>query len=180
MNDVPVPDPLHDLLTRPAPTEDAALRQTLLSKTTRVLRRRLYVRRCGQAAVLAACYLAGIFTTRGWVPPAAPPGSAPQVAATRPAPPNTEIASATEQNKSSDGDAWLVVAEESKRAEIYRQAGDRYLEERGDLTAAVHCYQHSLESASEADLEISTDDNFLLMALKDARQKEKRHVPNDG
>src|SRR5437764_1385652 len=106
MNDLPVPDPLHDLLTRPTPTADAALRQALLSQTTRVLRRRLYVRRCGQVAILAACYLAGIFTMHGWVTPAALPESAPDVAATRPAPSSTEIAAATEQNKSSDGDAW--------------------------------------------------------------------------
>src|SRR6266481_2377404 len=114
MNDLPVPDPLHDLLTRPTPTADAALRQALLSQTTRVLRRRLYVRRAGQVAVLAACYLAGVFTMRGWVTPAAPLESAPPIVATGPAPPNPEVLANTEQNQTSDGDAWLVVAEESK------------------------------------------------------------------
>src|SRR5947207_9610940 len=118
MNDVPVPDPLHDLLTRPAPTEDAALRQALLLQTTRVLRRRRYVRRFGQVALLAACYLAGVFTMHGWVTPAAPLESAPHVVATGLPPANTEVLANTEQTKSSDGDAWLVVAEESKRSEI--------------------------------------------------------------
>ena len=59
-------------------------------------------------------------------------------------------------------------------AALYRQAGERYLREDADPYAAVRCYRQSLDAAGPDALAVSADDDFLLMALKDARQREKR------
>ena len=60
-----------------------------------------------------------------------------------------------------------------RRGDLYRRAGDLYATEQGDLSSALRCYSESLDAGNEKDLTISTDDHWLLMAIKDARQKEK-------
>ena len=56
---------------------------------------------------------------------------------------------------------------------IYRRAADVYATEQGDLESALRCYSRSLDAGTDEDLAISPDDHWLLMAIKDARQKEK-------
>ena len=75
---------------------------------------------------------------------------------------------------------WAPVVSEENPAGLYRRVGDRYLKDEGDLQAALRCYARSLENGSEEDLTPAPEDDFLLMALKDARQKEKRHANDDG
>ncbi len=63
---------------------------------------------------------------------------------------------------------------------MYKQAGDRYMTEQSDPQSALRCYGNALDNGTEQDRSISTDDNWLLMAIKDARQKEKSHATKGG
>jgi HSP20 family molecular chaperone IbpA len=40
----------------------------------------------------------------------------------------------------------------------------------------MRCYRGALENASEEDLQISAEDNWLLIELKKAKQKEKQYA----
>ncbi len=67
-----------------------------------------------------------------------------------------------------------------QRAALYRHAGDLYWQEAGDVQSALRCYRLALEDGLEENWVISVDDNWLLMALKQAKQKEKSHANADG
>jgi negative regulator of sigma E activity len=158
------PDALDELLAAPQPPADAeALRQKLLSQTTGVLRFRRRVRQATWAAGLAACVAAVVFGFRGRPP--APVAPQPEVS-DLPAPPAPdESALALE---------WRAFDSPNRQAELYRQAGDRYLTEGEDLQAALRCYANALDTATDDDQKVSPSDSWLLMAIKDAREKEKR------
>src|SRR4051812_19936155 len=132
------PAPREALLTPPAvPDEGGPLRQRLLGQTTAVLRRRRRLRRLARAAGLAACYAAGLVTMHGLAPrpPLPPPAEVAQQSPT-PRPPAAEPvpeppALALE---------WQAFDSPDRGAELYRQAGDRYLSEEADPAAALRCY----------------------------------------
>jgi hypothetical protein len=65
-------------------------------------------------------------------------------------------------------------------AAVLLRAGDHFLNEEGDPAAALRCYSGALNAGSEDDAKFSPDDNWLLMAIKNAREKEARHANNDG
>jgi hypothetical protein len=65
-----------------------------------------------------------------------------------------------------------------ERARLFRLAGARYLEEAGDIRAALRCYANALDVDPDADPTPGGQDDWLLMALKDARQKEKADAKN--
>jgi hypothetical protein len=67
-----------------------------------------------------------------------------------------------------------------RRADLFRRAGDRYLKDENDLRSAVRCYKHALDAGSDEDLRITSQDNWLLVSLKNARQEERHHGKNDG
>jgi hypothetical protein len=75
---------------------------------------------------------------------------------------------------------WQAVDSPVRRPELYRTAGDRYLTENGDLQSATRCYRSFLDLCSERDRIVSVDDTWLLMALKEARQREKRHANSNA
>jgi hypothetical protein len=172
MTDTPEHDPLDELLAPPGPVDAAALRQSLLAATARRLTRRRRLRRAALAAALAACYAAGLLTTR-LLTPAVPArdASAPVVAAQKDPPAPAPVAEAPDAAPA-EGRA--------ERAAVLRQAGDRYLNEQGDPEAALRCYSRALDEGTEGDAKFSPDDNWLLMAIKNAREKEARHANNDG
>lgn len=58
----------------------------------------------------------------------------------------------------------------TERLGLYQQA-DRYLDE-GRPDEAVRCYGQALDAAPREELELSSEDHFLLMAIKHARKKE--------
>ena len=74
---------------------------------------------------------------------------------------------------------WQAIDHKNKRFEFYRRAGDRYLEE-NDVQAAVRCYKGALAAGSTNERTISVKDNWLLMAIKEDWQKEKRNETNGG
>ena len=173
------PDPLEGILRPPSPLESEALRQTVYTRTRRVLRRRRRVRQFAYAASLLMSFAAGVLAMRmtmqtdsgergGVSAPMAPTN---QGADTPRLPEPEDSALATE---------WTAFDSEDHRAELYRQAGDRYMEEESDPLSALRSYSNSLDNGTERDLAISTDDNWLLMAIKDARQKEKKHAKQGG
>jgi hypothetical protein len=178
------PDSHPDLcpeLTPRGPTEpDPALRQALLRRTVGVLRRRQWRKRLAFAAALAACYAAGVLTVLLAVPPALAPDNPP--VATRPTqPPPPETAPAAQKDTAAPAvllEAQALDAQE-RQAALYRVAGDRYAEAEGDVQSALRCYRNALDAGSEEDLAIAPDDNWLLMVLKDARQKERRYAKNN-
>jgi hypothetical protein len=144
------------------------------------LRCRRWRRRVGLAAALAACYGAGLLTMK-WM--SAPPVSglaevakqapepAPQVAL-RPSAPAEHPA--REPVPSPLALEWQALDSKEKRPELFRAAGDRYLEEAGDVQSAMRCYKNYLDVSSNEEAAVSANDNWLLMALKEAKQRENR------
>jgi hypothetical protein len=67
---------------------------------------------------------------------------------------------------------WAGMAQGERRTELYRQAGDSFLDH-GDQLGALRCYRQALQSARRDDLIVHPhQDSWLLMALKFDRQKE--------
>jgi hypothetical protein len=166
------------------------LRQALRDRTTGVLRWRRRIRRLALIAGLAAFYVAGIATMR-LAEPAPPPVGAPEVAKHPPAPPKpgaTPTPAPVPMARAPEIDPQLPpnileqlgeLASKEQRTAYFRLAGDRY-EKAGDVRAALRCYRLALNYASEVELAVSPSDSYLLMVLKNARQKEKRDGNNDA
>jgi hypothetical protein len=177
MNEQPPlePDPLAPWLavSRLPEAEVAALRQAVFHRTTRVLWRRRWLRRGAVVVALSACYIAGAATMRLLTPPPSvvtvvvkePGEPAPLAPNVEPPPPEKEPTAVAME--------WDALDHPEKKVEFYRRAGDRYLAESNDMQAAVRCYKQMLDAGTDQDLIIAPDDNWLLMALKEARQKEK-------
>jgi hypothetical protein len=141
------------------------LRQSIWKRSLRVLHRRRLVRRGLYLAGLAACYLAGLLTMHLRAPSAVERERI--VYRDRPAPPApvpVEKPIHLEQR---------AIASEKPSPELFRRAGDAYAHEQHDLEAALRCYGRSLDAGGDEQLVISADDHWLLMAIKDARKKEK-------
>jgi len=165
-------DPDRDLIDRllaaPPASTGEALRQPVFARTARVLRRRRLARRLAGAVAFAACYAAGVLSAR-WLTPAPRPVER-IVTVERPRSPERpppERPGALERQARADA---------ARRSALYRRAGDLYATEQGDLQAALRCYGQSLDTAPTKDLAIAASDHWLLMAIKDAREKEKVHA----
>jgi hypothetical protein len=158
-------DPLDALLTPEyAPASDA-FRLGVLARTTASLRRQRRLSILRRVAALAACYVAGLATMYGFRP--APPTHAlPAVTAVTP-PESSEQDSATALE-------WKAVDHPDEEAALYRGAGDRYLADENDPKDALRCYSNGLDAGGGDSLAINPSDSWLLIAIKDARQKEKR------
>jgi hypothetical protein len=151
-------DPL-DLL-RPTPAAlDESLRRRVFARTVQELRRQRRRQRIQAVAALAALAAAVLLLVtwlpapqngqRGRIRPIEPPAAAP------------ESAVALE---------WQALDRPAEATRLYKQAGDRYLEE-DDLESALRSYGGALD-AGAADLDVDSDDSWLLMAIKLARKKE--------
>jgi hypothetical protein len=155
--DRPEHDPLADLLRPPTPPADGeALRQALREQTTRRVRRRGRLRLLARVAALAACYLAGLATAH--LPRPAPRPA--ERAAPRAAVPPDAVAL-----------EWRALEGGAGRARRYREAGDRYLDQ-SDPESALRCYGAALDE-EDGDGAVTAGDSWLLMAIRQARQKEK-------
>lgn len=174
---------------------DPALRQRLWELTSRQVRRRRWRIRARQFGLLLAVYAAGWGTSRFvWSPPietivvepapalAAAPivsdASTPvePVATTQPA---VEFGAA-QANEPTANELEVRAAfadTAAERAELFRQAGDRYVRENGgNLRTALECYRNALDAAPRDEAEsVSVNDHWLLAALKEARRKEREH-----
>jgi negative regulator of sigma E activity len=177
------PDPIEAMLRPPAQPDSDTLRKSVYTQTMRVLRRGRLLRQFAFAASLLLSFAAGVGVMRitartdsgdqvesearraGGVSPLIPPGHPGADAPRSPTPDDSAL----------DAE-WIAFDSTDRRSELYRKAGDRYINDEKDLQSALRCYSNSLDDGTEQDLAISPDDNWLLMAIKDARQKEKKHA----
>ena len=181
-SEIPEMDPIEGFLHQDSPREiNENLRRSIENKTLSVLRHRRWLRRGGWLAGLAACYVAGILTM--WMKPGSevsqPVAVAPQNTDTQtsaaPALPEQESPSNAQAPESALALEWHALDSLKKRPDLFRLAGDKYLQD-NDLESATRCYRGALEGASDQDLKISVNDNWLLMSLKQAKQEEKRYA----
>jgi len=180
-------DPIDKFLDDfPAINGSLEFRNAIQKKTLAVLRQRRWVRRAGWMTGLAGCYGAGILTM--WILKFSQPemkdtsqaklevgqetGSAPagQKPETRNLAPLPETARSLE---------WQAWDSEIRQPELFRLAGDKYLEG-NDLEAATRCYRGALRDASDQELEVALNDTWLFMSLKEAKQEENRYAKLTG
>jgi hypothetical protein len=142
------------------PLASQALRDSVLSSTTRTIRSRRRIRRAGLAAALMACYLGGVATMSLW--PAN--RSAAELAKTSPsdAQPGVRKAMRLEDD--------LVATPPAARLTQYERlcrTGDEQLQKHDDIQAAIRSYKKALQLASADQRSIAPDhDTWLMMALK--------------
>jgi hypothetical protein len=173
------PDPLEGMLRAPSPTDNDALRQEVYTRTRLLLHRRRRWRQFAYAAALLISFAVGAGVMQMILPARSDRKETTQPVASktepqiRDAPPPWSDDSALTRE-------WLAFDSENQRGELYRQAGDRYITEENDPQSALRCYTNALDNGTEQDLAISSTDSWLLMAIKDARQKENNHAKQGG
>ncbi len=176
------PDPIEAMLRPPSQPDSDTLRKSVYAQTIRVLRRRRRLRQFAYAASLLLSFAVGAGTMRMMtrINPGEHESEFSRVGAvSTKIPPSHQGADAPRSPTPDDSalDAeWFAFDSTDRRSELYRKAGDRYIKDQSDLQSALRCYSNSLDDGTERDLAISPDDNWLLMAIKDARQKEKNHA----
>jgi hypothetical protein len=169
MTDTPDRDLCEELEPIGPPPPDERLRRAVWRRVQARLRRRRWWKRAAVAAALAACYLVGFGTARLGTEPPPPTGAGPgkssgvAPAVTPPTPSPLVL-------------EWQALDSLEPRPDLALQAGDRYAAEEGDYQSALRCYRGALDSGSDKDLAIDPKDSWLLMVLKNARQKEKRYA----
>ncbi|HEY7158706.1 MAG TPA: hypothetical protein VH575_32480 [Gemmataceae bacterium] len=175
------PDPLEGMLRpRSVPPQSEALRQAVYARTRGVLRRRRLVRQLAYVAALLVSFGAGLLVMRVTIPRA--DGERGRVSAPSAQTPNTQTSSTqalgalTRPRSPALVKEWNAFDSDGRRNELYRQAGDSYMEEEHDPQSALRCYTNALDHGTKQDLTISADDNWLLMAIKGARQKENNYA----
>jgi hypothetical protein len=167
-------DPLDDFLDEGFACEpNDGLKAAMRLRTTRVLRGRRLVRQLALVGLAAACYLAGVATM--WFLP-------PQLTAVADAPAKTvviaenKIEPSPQEKPPERPEIYEFEAQTAPPSERYaqlRKAGDIYLEQAHDYASALRCYRQAFDAGGEQALAFSTDDNWLVMAIKNARKKEK-------
>lgn len=169
------PDPIEAMLRPSSPPDNEALRQAVYTQTRRVLHRRGRLRQLAYAASMLLSFTVGAGTMRMISPQAAPIPELPRPSASKAEPQLPKNPPPSSDDSALDAE-WIAFDSEDHRSELYRQAGDRYIKDENDLQSALRCYSNALDNGTEQDLAISPNDNWLLMAIKDARQKEKNHA----
>jgi len=175
MNEVPAPDDLHVLLTPSTGTATDAMRAQIQQRTSRQVRNRLFVRRGRLLIALAACYLAGLATIDVLRSRTQPVGVG--IVPTKPE--RTIVLVPVER----PGDVELRAeqAQAAEQAQVYFAAGRRYAKEAGDWDSALRCYRNALDAdPNQADRLDPDNDDWLAMALKLDRQKEKENAKHEN
>ena len=173
-----------------APGVPDGFREAVWRRTARTLRRRVRRRWAVAVCTVVVAYAAGLATMYtvqdGRYETPAPIASVP------PEPdagPGTAVVSAppvTPWHADAGSVALLLdhealsrrIAEASReeRLRLLKWAGDRYLRELGDVQRALNCYRWLLNATPPAQRTVvEPDDSWLLVSLKQARQKEMIH-----
>src|SRR4051794_20986825 len=139
-----MPDPI-DLLAPPATDLEPATRRRVLDATLRELRGQRRNSRERATVALAAAMAAGLLLF-ALIPPAPQPRRSHSVVE----PPTVEPPTPAVVLE------WRAIDQPQKAKELYRQAGERYLEE-GDYAGAVRSYGGSLDEGTAEDLEASPE-----------------------
>jgi hypothetical protein len=160
-------------------------KQAILRQTTRYVRDRRRLRQARFVSAFAACYLAGMLTVYFGLHASAEPQLVEKPRENEPlagqgaekpefSRGGRDISESTSKH-SALAMEWQAADAEDNKSDLYRQAAERY-QEKGDYVSALRCFENSLNVGSEADQELSVNDDWLLMALKEARQREKNHA----
>jgi hypothetical protein len=170
-------DNLDHLLDPPRAAASEELRRRVLRQTAAVVgrrsrQRRLFLVLAAAAAVVLIVTNIALITHRD-KPDAVSPVPGP--IAVEPSPPDTLAVDAPAAAIERFGET----SSPGQRAGLYRRAGDRYLLDEADPQDALRCYTQALDDGSEADLQVSAEDSWLLMALKIDRNKEKKNANRD-
>lgn len=168
--DEPLLDGIESL---PAGTWDAppaatpGFHDALFARTAGVLRSRARRRRLAGLGAVILAYVAGAATVHLLSNRIRAGGPAP-----RPASP-LEIVRAADDTPD-DLVREALATPGTARAALFERAGDRFLAERGDIESALACYRRSLDAQpSDGGIAVDPGDNWLLIALKQARRQEK-------
>ena len=164
-------DPLEPLLT-PAAAAQPAFRAELRTRTSHFLRRQRRLRWLPGIVACAACLLL-VFGIAWWF--LARLARVEQGEMAKPAPPRQEAPPpppAPASGPTAVALEWQAFDSPlPQRRQRYLEAGNHYVEQAQDYESALRCYGQALAAGGEA-LEISPDDNWLVMALKiDQKQK---------
>lgn len=193
-------DPLRELLGRiDLPSEDPSRREAIFAGTRGVLRTRRIVRRAYWGMGFVGCYLLGAFSVIGWQAVNSERGvvirSEPVAEQAQERTPTQELEPASDvvadPVSESSMEAGPLTATEAGPPQIetpqptevlttfekLRRAGDRQLNERGNLRGAILCYRRALEFAVDEELAVVPDrDSWLLISLKESHSQERKHV----
>lgn len=172
------PDPIEGMLHPPSPADNEALRQEVYTQTRRAFHHRRRWRQLAYAAALLLSFAAGAGVMRLSLPDRSGSKEPSQPIANSKLPAVEGVPSLREGMANAPALAveWRAFDSDDQRGELYRQAGDRYMTEENDPQSALRCYSNALDNGNEHDLAISTNDNWLLMAIKDARQRERNNA----
>ena len=120
------------------------------------------IRRAGWAAAFAGCYLAGLTTMGVW-----------QHAGTKQP---LEVDAPAVRDRPPAAGAQLAQRQKTP-FERLRDAGNEAWRRQADIERAIRLYAQAIEVATPEELRISaTDDNWLLMAMKQDHVQEKQNV----
>lgn len=160
-------DDLDDILKpRPVPEAKTAQQAQLLSGTIVQLKRTRRIRQALRAVIWTALFLCGV--TVGWLGlQREPTQMAKQPAATSsaPEPPLLLTAAQLELQAEKTDDPALS-------AQLYRQAGDRFLEAQ-DPRSALRCYRIHLNEGGPGVQTVLASDSWLLMNLKTSNEARR-------
>lgn len=169
------PDPLRELL-QPSPCrEPTELREQVRAQTSRIVRRRSIARRLAAAGALAAC-LAGAALVGYFLRPNSEARRETPPVVEAPRPPEPAAVEVVQEPMANPVELeWQAFDSQQNRAASYFLAGNKYLEASEDVASALRCYTQALDACTPAELEITPDDNWLVVTLKNARLKERNH-----
>jgi hypothetical protein len=179
MNPTPdwISETYDDLLGDDGLASDAtALRGSVLAATLPVVRRRRWIRRATTAALLAACYVAGVLSPLGRSPVDSTPIASRDAAEDKAAPQQTTPAKEAKPGEPRQPAAPnRLAADRRTKYETFRDGGDRFLQEI-DVSSAVRGYAAALRSATAEERALAPGrDSWLLLALKRAKLQERTH-----
>jgi len=160
-----------ELLTPRTGTTNEPLRQAILSRSVRSVRWRHRQRLAARVAVCAVCFLSGAATV--WLRPAREPEVVTVFVREEPAPvadvPVSPVPRLSPGELELEAEKTLVKADSAR---LFREAGDRYVNDRADYQAALRCYRNFLDEAGPEARTVTPEDTWLLTSLKRAREQE--------
>jgi len=165
-----------------APVPAGQFHEAVLRRTVTVLHRRTGRRRLLVIGGLLTAYAAGLATAYLAIAPAQP--LAAEQMTDRVAPDVPEQAQAAAPSLAELPPWTLEEQAESappeRRPELFKLAGDRYLNDYSDPQKALRCYRQHLDLVPvQQRSQFDPDDTWLLVTLKQAREWESTHEKTD-
>ena len=159
------PDDLDDLLSTPPGNSPRDRRDIVWQQTSRALRRQKVRRDVTRIASYAL--LIGLGACAAWLlkPTHHPTELAAHQSPPQPAP---TVVARTAQQLELDAERTDEVV---LSAQLYRQAGDRYLDQGNDIRSAMRCYRLHLDLQGDRGLQALATDSWLLLSLKRAHSQ---------